>query len=54
MIIDVAEALNALRPNAEWHLPDGTYTSLEWLDTVQTKPTEAEVNAKIVELQEAE
>ena len=53
-MIGVSEALIALRPNAEWHLPEGTYESLVWLDSNQTKPTKAEVDAKITELQSAE
>ena len=53
-MIGVTEALIALRPNAEWNLPEGTYESLVWLDNNQTKPTKAEVDAKITELQSAE
>jgi hypothetical protein len=53
-VIGVTEALIALRPNAEWNLPEGTYESLVWLDNNQTKPTKAEVDAKITELQSAE
>lgn len=51
---DIVQALIALRPDAEWDMPDGDYSSLNWLDTNQTKPTETEVNAKITELQNAE
>ena len=46
-----AKALQALRPNAEWVLRDD---ELEWLDTEQTQPTEAEITAKIAELEAAE
>lgn len=53
-MIDIVDALTALRPNAEWDMPDGNYASLNWLDTNQTKPSEADVNAKITELQNAE
>lgn len=45
------EALLALRPNAEWVLRGD---ELEWLDTEQTEPTEAEITAKIAELEAAE
>ena len=45
------EALQALRPNAEWVLRGD---ELEWLDTEQTQPTEAEITAKIAELEAAE
>ena len=44
------EALLSLRPGAEWVLSGD---ELEWLDTEQTKPTEAEINAKIAELEAA-
>jgi len=46
-----SQALLALRPNAEWVLRGD---ELEWLDTKQTQPTEAEINAKIAELEAAE
>jgi len=45
------EALLALCPNAEWVLRGD---ELEWLDTEQSQPTEAEINAKIAELEAAE
>lgn len=51
MIIDKATALQALRPNAEWVLRGD---ELEWLDTEQSEPTEAEITAKIAELEAAE
>ena len=31
-----------------------TYSGIEWLDETQTKPTEAEINTKITELDAAE
>jgi len=46
-----AEALLALRPNAEWVLRGD---ELEWLDTEQSEPTEAEITTKIAELEAAE
>ena len=49
--IGISDALLALRPNAVWSLKDNEIT---WLDTVQTEPTEAEINAKIAELEAAE
>ena len=42
------DALFSLRPNALWTLRGD---DLEWLDTNQTKPTEAEIQAEIVRLQ---
>jgi hypothetical protein len=44
-------AIQELRPNAEWVLRGD---DLEWLDTSQTEPTEAEITAKVSELQAAE
>jgi hypothetical protein len=41
-------ALHSLRPNASWCLNDD---ELDWLDTEQTKPTEAEITAEIARLQ---
>ena len=47
---DKVAALLALTPNAQWVLRGD---ELEWLDEVQTQPTEAAIAAKIVELQAA-
>lgn len=44
-------AIHELRPNAEWVLRGD---DLEWLDSSQTEPTEAEITAKVSELQAAE
>ena len=41
-------ALMSLRPNAEWNMVGDT---LEWLDTKQTQPTEAEIQDEIARLQ---
>jgi uncharacterized small protein (DUF1192 family) len=41
-------ALQSLRPGAEWVLRGD---DLEWLDTQQTQPTEAEIQAEITRLQ---
>jgi hypothetical protein len=48
IIIDKVKALQSLRPNAEWVMVGDELT---WLDTVQTKPTESEINAEIYRLQ---
>ena len=50
-MITKSNALQSLRPNAEWVLRGD---ELEWLDTEQTQPTEAEITAKIAELEAAE
>ena len=43
-----ADALQSLCPNAQWVLRGN---DLEWLDTEQTQPTEAEIQAEITRLQ---
>ena len=48
----IAEALLKLRPNALWEVKIGnTYADIVWKDKNETMPTEAEVNAAIVEVQ---
>ena len=47
-MIGKVEALLSLRPNAQWTLRGD---DLEWVDTLQTQPTEAEIQAEIVRLQ---
>jgi hypothetical protein len=41
-------ALQSLRPGAQWVLRGET---LEWLDTEQAQPTEAEITAEVARLQ---
>ena len=43
-----------LKPEAQWTLYGSDYSGLEWLDQIQTKPTEDELNAKVTELETAE
>ena len=50
----IVQALQALKPGAEWSLSGHDYSGLTWLDTKQTQPTETEVNSKIAELDSAE
>ena len=47
-MITTADALRSLKPGAEWSLRDD---ELEWLDAVQTEPTQAEIDAEIIVLQ---
>ena len=54
MKYDITDALMSLKPGAEWVLRGNDYSGLEWHDTTQTKPTEAEINNKISELDNAE
>ena len=43
-----ANALQSLRPMAQWVLRG---EDLEWMDTEQTQPTEAEITAEVARLQ---
>ena len=53
MKYDITHALQALKPGAQWTLRGTEYSGLEWLDSGQ-QPTEQEVKAKIIELDNAE
>ena len=44
----IDKALFSLRPNAKWILRDET---IEWLDTEQTQPTDAEIQDEITRLE---
>lgn len=52
MAVPIEVALQELKPGAQWFCR-GTYDTLNWLDSSQTKPTEDEVNAKLTELNNA-
>ena len=45
---ETVDALQSLKPNAEWVLRGD---ELEWLDAVQTEPTQAEIDAEVTRLQ---
>jgi hypothetical protein len=47
-MITKVDALVSLRPGAEWTLCGD---DLEWLDTKQTRPTDAEIAAEVTRLQ---
>lgn len=49
--IDIFDACASLRPMAAFSITGDTYAGLEWLDTTQTQPTEAEVLAEVVRLE---
>jgi hypothetical protein len=51
---DITHALLSLRPGAQWTCVGEAYSGLTWLDPEQEMPTEAEIAAKIVELDAAE
>jgi hypothetical protein len=46
----IPDALQSLRPGAQWVLRGDEYAGLEWLDEVQAQPSEAEIQAEIVRL----
>ena len=54
MKYDIAAALQALKPGAEWVLRGSEFSGLEWLDKKQTVPTEADVTALIKTMDDAE
>ena len=54
MKYSIPDALQALKPGAEWVLRGDDYSGLEWLDSSQTKPTETEINSKISSLDSVE
>ena len=47
-MIKTTDALQSLTPNAQWVLRGD---ELEWLDAVQTQPTQSEIDAEIIRLQ---
>jgi hypothetical protein len=49
-IADKDDAIVSLRPDAQWALRGD---ALEWLDTEQTQPTDAEIDAEVIRLQAA-
>ena len=46
--IGTTDALQSLTPKAQWALRGD---ELEWLDAVQTEPTQAEIDAEVIRLQ---
>ena len=54
MKYSIPEALQSLKPGAQWTLRGDNYSGLEWLDSGQTKPTETEVTNKVTALDAAE
>tara|TARA_X000001382_G_scaffold96690_1_gene71061 strand:+ start:841 stop:1146 length:306 start_codon:yes stop_codon:yes gene_type:complete len=46
--ISITHALQSLKSGAEWVFRGDV---LEWLDSVQTEPTKAEIDAEIIRLQ---
>lgn len=50
----IEQALVSLRPGAQWSLVGQTYNGLTWLDTEQSKPTKAELDAEVARLEAEE
>ena len=50
MVINKIQALQSLKPTAEWVWTGTDYSGLQWLDS-STKPTESEIDAELVRLQ---
>tara|TARA_B100000424_G_scaffold154224_1_gene117879 strand:- start:65 stop:424 length:360 start_codon:yes stop_codon:yes gene_type:complete len=53
MIYKNIDALISLKPNAEWTWTGTDYSGLNWIDS-STKPTEAEIDAEVTTLNNAE
>ena len=53
-MINIMQAIQALRPGAECRIYGDTYSGIIWDDKIQTIPTEDGVTAKIAELEAAE
>jgi hypothetical protein len=49
--LHIPAALNILRPNAQWVLRGDTIEDLEWNDTIQTKPTQEEIDIQLSQMQ---
>ena len=50
MTVLKSEALASLKPGAEFVWTGSAWSGLNWIDTKQTKPTEAEVDAEVTRL----
>ena len=53
MIYDKCDALQSLKPNAQWHWVGTDYTGLSWKES-DTAPTESEIDAEVIRLNNAE
>jgi len=47
----IVKALQKIKPGAEWVLNGNDYDDLNWLDTVQSKPTREEVSQAVAIVQ---
>jgi hypothetical protein len=46
----ITRALVKLRPGADWSLNGALLSGIEWLDAVQTRPTDAEITSTVATL----
>lgn len=46
-VIKLTQALQDLRPNAQWSLIGDSYEGIEWFDENQSKPTKEEIEHAI-------
>ena len=53
-IVSKENAIQNLRPDAQFVWRGTNYSGLEWLSEDQTKPTESEIQEEITRLEEAE
>lgn len=53
-MITKAQALLSIRPGAMWSWHGEDYAGLDWLDGLQIKPTEQEIDDELARLQAAE
>ena len=49
----IVEAIQSLKPGAQWSLNGDDYAGLDWLDEEQTQPTEEQCLAEVARLQAA-
>jgi hypothetical protein len=43
----IANALVTLKPGAQWKFDNADLSTIVWLDTIQTQPTNDEITAQI-------
>jgi hypothetical protein len=50
-VFQLTDALLTLRPESSWSMTGDEYGNINWLDTENTCPSEAELQAEVVRLQ---
>lgn len=51
LLCTVIDAIQSIRPGASWNLNGSSYSGLEWIDRVQSKPSLSEVSQAIFDCQ---